>query len=99
MNCPKCNSRLGVIDSRHTASNSTRRRLECPRCLSRYTSLESIVYNKNEIDVSVMDIFMKLARKAVVRSGYMSALTGATYATEEEAISDSIAELERLYED
>lgn len=101
MNCPKCGGKLGVIDSRAAANNSTRRRLECGKCGERFTSLETIIrdgqYSVNaERDKCIAGIFSRLANSAV-ESGYTSALTGGIYATREHAVKDSIAELERIY--
>lgn len=43
MQCPYCNYKESkVVDSRHTDSNSIRRRRECESCKKRYTTYETI---------------------------------------------------------
>ena len=43
MQCPYCNYKESkVVDSRHTDSNSIRRRRECESCKSRFTTYEKI---------------------------------------------------------
>ena len=43
MQCPYCNYKeSNVVDSRHTDSNSIRRRRECESCKKRYTTYETI---------------------------------------------------------
>ena len=43
MQCPYCNYKESkVVDSRHTYSNSIRRRRECESCKKRYTTYETI---------------------------------------------------------
>lgn len=43
MQCPYCNYKESkVVDSRHTDSNSIRRRRECDSCKKRYTTYETI---------------------------------------------------------
>ena len=43
MRCPYCNYKESkVVDSRHTDSNSIRRRRECESCKKRYTTYETI---------------------------------------------------------
>lgn len=43
MQCPYCNYKESkVVDSRHTDSNSIRRRRECESCTKRYTTYETI---------------------------------------------------------
>ena len=43
MQCPYCNYKeYTVVDSRHTDSNSIRRRRECESCKKRYTTYETI---------------------------------------------------------
>ena len=43
MQCPYCNYKESkVVDSRHTDSNSIRRRRECASCKKRYTTYETI---------------------------------------------------------
>lgn len=101
MNCPECGGKLGVIDSRAVAHNSTRRRLECTNCGERFSTLETIIQDGQhsvnaECNKCIAGIFRRLANSAV-ESGYTSALTGGIYATKEHAVKDSIAELERIF--
>ena len=77
MNCPECGGKLGVIDSRAVANNSTRRRLKCTNCGERFTSIETIVGDP-ESAVNTDEIFKKLAKNCIVSSGYTSSLTGGT---------------------
>ena len=43
MQCPYCNYKESkVVDSRHTDSNSIRRRRECEKCHKRFTTFEKI---------------------------------------------------------
>ena len=101
MNCPKCNSKLKVIDSRALPNNQTYRRLECSVCRKRFSTNEKIV---NEDDFSpapaidLNDILGVIAKNSIVRNGFMSAVTGGIYQTEEEALRDSVAELKKLHE-
>lgn len=100
MNCPKCNSKLKVIDSRAVSDNSTYRRLECSVCKKRFTSSEKIVeydefFPAPAIDLN--DILEVIARNSIVRNGFMSAVTGGIYPTEEEALQDSVSELKKLH--
>jgi hypothetical protein len=102
MNCPECGGKLGVIDSRAASNNSTRRRLKCSVCGEKFTSTEKIVTDKEENcacapAIELKDIFAVLAKNSVVCNSYMSALTGGTYPTKEEAERDTVAELERIY--
>lgn len=94
MNCPECNARLDIIDTRLTANNATRRRLECPKCGERFSSIEVILEERAAVNLS--EVFSQLAKNAVVH-GYTSAVTGGIYESKEAAINDSIAELERIY--
>lgn len=97
MNCPECCAKLTVIDSRPVNATTTRRRLVCPECDARYTSIERLDLEYTPVDVQ--EVFTKIANKAIVRSGYMSSITGGTYTTKEDAVADSIAELNRLYKE
>lgn len=94
MNCPECNARLDVIDSRLTVNNATRRRLECPKCGERFSSIEVILEERAAVNLS--EVFSQLAKNCVT-SGYTSSLTGCTYNSKEYAISDTMKELERIY--
>lgn len=101
MNCPKCYSKLKTIDSRPSANNQTYRRLECTVCGERYTSTEKITTEEEVTTapaIDLNDIFNVLAKNSIVRNGYISALTGGIYKTEEEALRDSISELQKLHE-
>lgn len=108
MNCPKCDAKLNVIDSRAFSNNTTKRRHECPDCGERFTTIEKIM-SKEEVNsvakadvkstkpsVDVDKIFETIAKNAIVQNGYMSAITGGIYETEEHALKDTIAELKRL---
>lgn len=112
MNCPNCCSRLNVVDSRAAANNTTKRRLVCETCGCRYTSYESIkddntepTENKtttatktppaNKIDMS--SVFKTIAENAITQHEYISIITGGVYVSRDDAIAESIKELERLY--
>lgn len=99
MNCPKCNGKLSVVDSRAASNNSTRRRVECTQCGDRFSSLETIIPSGDHVKTvtNIELTFRKLAKKAIVYNGYTSTLTGKHYLTKEEAERDTIAELERIY--
>lgn len=102
MNCPECGGKLRVIDSRSAANNTTRRSLKCPGCEKMFYSVETLTNNniekiKSAGMINMSSIFSKLAKNAIVYSGYTSSLTGGTYPTKEEAEKDTIAELERIY--
>lgn len=121
MNCPKCASRLTVIDSRAFSNNRTKRRLACEICGERFTSVEKIMTEEeinapavtvtatatataiNNADVATQptidldEVFAAMAENAVVRNGFISAITGGIYESEEAALKDSIKELNRLY--
>lgn len=98
MNCPKCNTRLSTVNSRRTPDNCTRRQLKCPRCLSRYKTLETIIDgDADSMDSAVRGVISRIAEQSIIKGAYASAVTGGIYLTEQEAIRDSIAELERIY--
>lgn len=101
MRCPECYGKLIVVDSRAAENNSTRRRLECTTCKTRFTSYETIreiSAEQNEPALDIDEMFLKMAKKAIMQNTYTSALTGGTYPTLEEALIDTIAELKRLHE-
>lgn len=113
MNCPNCTARLTVVDSRAFSNNRTKRRLVCPICGEKFNSIEKIMTdeeinapadtatNSNDkgtqpaIDLS--EIFATMAKRAIVKDSYTSALTGGVYESEEDALKDTIQELNRLY--
>lgn len=113
MNCPKCASRLTVIDSRAFSNNRTKRRLACEICGERFTSVEKIMTdeemnapaatatnnagNATQPTIDLSEIFAKMAKHAIVKDSYTSALTGGVYESEEDALKDTIKELNRLY--
>ena len=115
MNCPKCDAKLNVIDSRAFSNNTTKRRLACEICGERFTSVEKIMTEEeinapattataiNNADVATQptidlsEIFAKMAKHAIVKDSYTSALTGGVYESEEDALKDTIKELNRLY--
>ena len=112
MNCPKCDAKLNVIDSRAFSNNTTKRRLACEVCGERFTSVEKIMTKEEmnapaataeystytitqpTIDLSV--VFEQMAKHAIVKNSYTSALTGGVYENEEDALKDTIKELKRL---
>ena len=46
INCPACDGSTKVIETRK-APGGTRRRIECKKCSSRFTTLEQIVIDNN----------------------------------------------------
>lgn len=96
MLCPSCNSKLNTLDTRACADNTTKRRLECPRCGDRFNTLEVIIGENDVPDRH--QLFKQLAKHAVEHGRYISSLTGGMYATEKEAVDDTIKELERIYD-
>lgn len=98
MNCPKCQSKLSVICTRRGVDNGTWRRLLCENCGRKFSSQENIVDRRTKLNhVGMDEVFAQLAQNSIVKRGYISALTGGTYPTREEAEADTIAELQRLY--
>lgn len=96
MDCPKCGTRLSTIDSRPTPTNETKRLKECPKCGERYDTIETL----NTIDrppIDLEQVFKTLAEKAIMTGCCMSLITGGTYTSKEDAESDTIAELKRIY--
>ena len=113
MNCPKCASRLTVIDSRAFSNNRTKRRLACKICGERFTSVEKIITDEEmnapavtaknannkgtQPAINLSEVFAEMAKHAIVKDSYTSALTGGVYESEEDALKDTIKELNRLY--
>lgn len=97
MKCPECNGKLAVFDSRLRANNTTWRRLECVKCGERYTSVEELVGYSNWESSNLSKVFENLAQRCIVRGGFTSSLTGGTYDSREAAYEDTVAELERIY--
>lgn len=110
MNCPYCTAKLKVTDSRAFPQNQTKRTFLCPICEERFYSIENIISKEEANSVAKVDvksnkpsfdidkIFVTIAQNAIVQNGYMSAITGGIYETEEEALRDSVAELKKLHE-
>lgn len=111
MNCPNCTARLTVVDSRAFPGNRTKRRLVCAICGERFNSIEKIMTDeeinasdtvpaaipvKEKPTIDLDNIFATMAENAVVRNGFVSAITGGIYETEEHALNDTIKELKRL---
>jgi transcriptional regulator NrdR family protein len=49
MKCPKCDTRLLCIDSRPVSgTEDVRRRYECPRCKSRFTTCETFISDERD---------------------------------------------------
>jgi hypothetical protein len=49
------------------------------------------------MDSAVRGVISRIAEHSVTKGAYASAVTGGIYLTEQDAILDSISELERLY--
>ena len=105
MDCPNCGGKLSVVDSRPAAGNSTRRRMKCIDCDARFSSIERIIDNNAEKEVTaapsidLSKVFEKIAENSIMVNGFMSSVTGATYSNREVAVSDTIKELNRLYKE
>ena len=57
MQCPYCNYKESkVVDSRHTDSNSIRRRRECESCKKRYTTYETIETTPKVVKKSTLEM-------------------------------------------
>ena len=69
MQCPYCNYKESkVVDSRHTDSNSIRRRRECLRCSKRYTTYEKVE------DIPILVIKKDLSRESFNKEKIISGL-------------------------
>lgn len=97
MKCPKCNGKLAVFDSRVRANNTTWRRLECVKCRERYTSVEELQGYSPWETSNLSKVFEKLAKQCIISGSFTSSLTGGTYNSREAAYKDTVAELERIY--
>lgn len=97
MNCPKCNGKLSVFNSRLQPNNTTWRRLECTKCGERYSSIEVLQGNVRCEVANLRLVFKKLAENCIISGGFTSSLTGGTYDSREAAYQDTVAELERIY--
>ena len=69
MQCPYCNYKESkVVDSRHTDSNSIRRRRECESCKKRYTTYEKVE------DIPILVIKKDLSRESFNKEKIISGL-------------------------
>ena len=109
MKCPKCNTRMSVIDSRMLDNAITRRRHHCSKCNKNYTTIETIVedvqwgdFTRNVSKFKGFNqdqVLHTMARNAVLKGQAMSTVTGGIYKSEEEALKDTLNELQRLMGD
>lgn len=92
MKCPECNTDMGVLDSRKRKDNRTIRRYACPKCSRRFTSTE-LLEGSHKYNYATGLFFLKvtrsLAAKYVKNNGWVSKLTGKTYATRADAVEDT----------
>lgn len=76
MKCPSCKGKGGIIDTRPTKENHTRRRYRCSKCPGRWSTLEQMVlFAKRKSRSSMGKRIVKLAQeqnndraRAVVRA-------------------------------
>lgn len=65
MNCPKCNSKSSVYDSRTTATHTRRRRV-CPKCAHRFTTVE---IETDARDKSIERVLVRLSKNLEAERG------------------------------
>lgn len=109
MRCPQCNTRMTIVDSRMMENSIARRRHHCSSCDKNYTTIETIVedakwgdFTRNVSKFKEFNqdqVLRTMARNAVVKGRAMSTVTGGIYGSEEEAIKDTLEELQRLMQD
>ena len=98
MNCPECDARMDVVDSRAVRGNRTRRRYKCPECEHRVSTLEAIVTDFNNPGVDINEVLKQIAEHAIMSGGTFSSITGGFYPKAEDAYEDTLAELHKLYQ-
>jgi transcriptional regulator NrdR family protein len=77
MNCPVCQTKTKVIDSRLSGDNSLRRRRECPTCNHRFTTYENIFKEQLEAGMTPEQSAMAMAKTvACFRSDMNDLLNG-----------------------
>lgn len=98
MQCPFCGFRESkVVDSRHTDSNTIRRRRECEKCKKRFTTYENI--EMTPIMVIKKDNTRELFERNKVKKGIIKACEKRPVSAEdiEKLVSDVEYKLNRKY--
>ena len=88
MNCPECGAKTITINSRKMEQTQYRRH-KCLGCGFRFSTNEIIVPE----GIPMRGFVQVIAEKLVCNIGYKSMLTGKIYPTREEAVGDTLKEL------